>query len=300
MNSTTIPRASTPAGDMQDLHSYYRLAFEKAPVGMLMQDADTRILRSNKALQDMLGYSAQELAAAGLGALIHREDSILCAALNRDLFSGRRDSYQLENRLLHKDGHALWCKVDTILVRDSQGHPQLSLSVLEDIDDRKQFEAAVRRTVERYELIFNAARWGIFGVNTEQKIVFANASGLAMLDWAADDLYGKPVEAILLANGDGAACDSSNAIRGAINGAIGDGLIRHADGCTLVRRNGSALKAECTIAPIVEDGRISGTTLVIRGVVDSDSGACGKRPATGQACSFFPSGAVIRPAKTGT
>lgn len=298
MTSTTIPRASAPAGDMPDLHGYYRLAFEKAPVGMLMQDADTRILRSNKALQDMLGYSAQELATTGMDALVHREDSSLCTALNRDLFSGRRDSYQLENRLLHKDGHALWCKVDTVLVRDLQGRPQMSLSVLEDIDDRKQFEAAVRRTVERYELIFNAARWGIFGINNELKIVFANASGLAMLDWVAEDLYGKPVEAILGGAG-GPACDSSNAIRGAIDGAIGDGLIRHADGCTLVRRNGNGLKAECTIAPIVEDGRISGTTLVIRGVAGGDAAPCGKRPATGQACSFLPLGAGTRSAISG-
>lgn len=290
MKNLTITRAPAHSSDMQDIQGFYRLAFEKAPVGMLLQDTGTRVLRSNKALQDMLGYSAQELAATGIDALVHREDSVLCAALNRDLFSGRRDSYQLENRFLHKDGRALWCKVDTILVRDPQGRPQLSLSVLEDIDDRKQFEAAVRRTVERYELIFNAARWGIFGINTEQKIVFANASGLGMLDWAADDLYGKSVETILRGASDGPVCDHSKAIQGAIDDATADGLIRHADGCTLVRRNGSAFKAECTVAPIVEDGRISGTTLLVRGMAGSDTATCGKQQSTGQTCSFFPLG----------
>lgn len=240
----------------------FRLAFEVAAVGMLVQGVDARVLKTNKALRDMLGYTHGELARSGMDPLVHPDDLALSMALRHDLLQGRRDSYQLEKRYLHKDGRTVWCKVDTSLVRDVADKPCLSVSVVEDISDRKQFEASARRTAERYEVVFNAARWGIIGVTTERKIVFANAAALAMLGWQAEELFGQPVNTILANEGVGTGAD--DAIRRAIQGAGSDGLIRHAERCAMVRRSGVPVAVECTVAPIVEGNVVTGMTLLVQ------------------------------------
>ncbi|WP_292934750.1 PAS domain S-box protein [Noviherbaspirillum sp.] len=256
MGSIAAPSGQAEA---QEIQKRFRLAFERAPIGMLVRGADARALQANKALQDMLGYSVDELTQMDIDTLIHEDDRSLGTALNRELFSGRRDSYQIEKRFRHKDGHELWCKVDASLVRDSLGHPYFSVNMVEDITDRKHFDEAIKRSVSRYELILNAARWGVVGIEASRTIAFANPSANGMLGWVDDALIGEPVGAILHEHGGGRLL---NEVRSAICGAISDGLIRHAENGVLLRHSGALLFVEYTVAPIVEEGRVSGVALI--------------------------------------
>ena len=235
------------------------LVFENAPIGMLVRDAGNQLLQTNRALRDMLGYTADELAGIDMAALIHQEDRTICARLFTELLSGKRESSQLEARYLHKDGYDIWCKADVVLVRDDQERPHLFICILEDISERKLAEASLQRMTRHYEQILNAAGWGICGVDRHGGIVFANPEAGHMLGWKPSDLIGQEVH-VIARNEDGSQACSK--IESDVAGALRDGLIRHADCDAFTGRDGTRMSVEYTVAPLVEVGTVNGVVIL--------------------------------------
>jgi PAS domain S-box-containing protein len=234
------------------------LAFENAPVGMLVKSIDRGFVQTNRALRDMLGRSAGEFAQIEIAELIHGEDRMLHAELWKMLCSGRRDSYEVELRTLHREGHAIWCKVDASLVRDGAGRPQFGIAVLEDISDRKHFEVCDRRAAGRYESILNASGWGIIEVDRDGTIVYANASAAGMLGWSTQELVGQPVRAIHRSD-----CETAGGRADGcpIREALKDGLTRHSEHDIFHCRGGGRLPVQYTVTPVIDAGVAHGVAI---------------------------------------
>ena len=62
---------------------------------------------------------------------------------------GEIDTYQLEKRYLHKDGHAVWVDLTTAVQRDQAGDPAYCIAIIEDIGARKRAEEALRESEAR-------------------------------------------------------------------------------------------------------------------------------------------------------
>ena len=104
----------------------FRTAFENAPIGMALVQPDRTVLRVNRALCSILGYSEEELLATTLRALTHVDDSTLTTELMQRTLAGELDQYRVEKRYVHRDGHVVWADLDTSLVRDSDGRRAIS------------------------------------------------------------------------------------------------------------------------------------------------------------------------------
>ena len=122
----------------------FRSLFASAATGMSIVDAGGRVLASNAALQEMLGYPEDELVS--LGAHRHPEDAAASLDLWEELRAGGRDSFQLEERYLRKGGAIAWGHLTVSRVLDSGG--ELYLAMLEDVTKRKRTEEALRAVVE--------------------------------------------------------------------------------------------------------------------------------------------------------
>jgi PAS domain S-box-containing protein len=120
--------------------------FDGAAIGITRTGSEGR-LEANVALQKMLGYSAQELAATSFREYTHPDDVEYNLVLFNDLLAGRRDTYQLEKRYIRKDGRILWAQVTAALERDANGRPAAAISMIEDITPRKDAEADLLRMV---------------------------------------------------------------------------------------------------------------------------------------------------------
>ena len=244
--------------DPAPLRDRFRIAFDKAPVGMMLSDSRLRILRVNAALGKMLGYRAGEIGRIERGALLHPDDRALFEALNEELFNGKRMAYQVEKRYRHKDGRVLWCKVDAALADRVRGLPKFSISTLEDVTDRKYLEASRQRLLGNYELILNTAGWGVLAVDRLGAITFVNPVAAARLGWPARELLGQQAWALRQTP----VCGRLRFDECPILGALRDGLTRHHGSCVFLCRNGSPFRAELTVAPIIgDDGMVGGAVL---------------------------------------
>jgi PAS domain S-box-containing protein len=124
----------------------FRALFEEAPVGIALLDSAGRTFKSNRKLQEMLGFSAGELCIKPFTAFTHPDDVAADWSSFTELVSGKRDHYQMEKRYLRKDGVLVWGSLTVYIVRDLQGEPMFGIGMVEDITERKRAEDALRRT----------------------------------------------------------------------------------------------------------------------------------------------------------
>ncbi|MGZ4434633.1 MAG: PAS domain S-box protein [Trebonia sp.] len=119
----------------------FRLAFDRAPIGMAMaslEPADRgRLIRVNDAPCRMLGYSAKELRRLTFVAITHPDDRMTGEDVIARWMAGEDDAVTLEKRYLHADGHVVHVLLNSGIVRDSAGAPRYTITQIVDISDRR-------------------------------------------------------------------------------------------------------------------------------------------------------------------
>jgi diguanylate cyclase (GGDEF)-like protein/PAS domain S-box-containing protein len=113
-------------------------------------------MAANSAFQQMLGYSQNELCGMHFTQFTHPESLTPEKGLYQEIVAGRRDFYQLEKCYLSKEGQRMWGNLTVSLVRDSEGNPQFSIAMVENITQRKQAESALRLYQEHLEELVGA------------------------------------------------------------------------------------------------------------------------------------------------
>ena len=129
---------------LQESEEFFRLTFNQAAVGIVLLSGDGRLLRVNRKMSQILGYTEVELLQRFFQQLTCGEDLPDELALIRRLKAGEINDYQREKRLLRRDGTPVWVNVSVSVMRDAHGD-QRFISVVKDISRRKQAEEALLR-----------------------------------------------------------------------------------------------------------------------------------------------------------
>lgn len=242
-------------------------AFQHAAIGMALTRPDGQFLRVNAAVCQMLGYSEQELLQLGIGDLSHPEDVSADDALMAQLLDGTRDSYHLEKRNFHKDGHVVHILLSVSLVRDAVGTPLYFVSQVQNISQRKAFEEALHRERELAEVTLRSIGDAVITTDPQVCITSLNPIAEAMTGWSSAEARGRPIEEIFqlfdAERGDGVANPLRAAIeKNAIVDLAGKTLLRH--------RHGFDTPVEDSSAPIHDHaGNVIGGVLVFHDVSEN-------------------------------
>ncbi|MDX2100381.1 MAG: PAS domain S-box protein [Leptolyngbyaceae cyanobacterium bins.59] len=124
----------------------FKGAFDTITTGMCLVSIAGGIREVNSALCQMLGYSESELLDLRLEDLVYPEDHQLDLPQVTRMFSGEIQGYQVEKRLIHKDGHRIWALFNIALMQDENNRPLYLIAQMMDIRDRKEAEATLQRS----------------------------------------------------------------------------------------------------------------------------------------------------------
>ncbi len=129
----------------------FESAFEHAAIAMALVNPEGRWLRVNQAAIELLGYSEPELLASDFQTLTHPDDLDKDLEFLREMLAGVRDTYRMEKRYFHKNGHEIWALLSVSMVRDENDRPEYFVSQIQDITAQKRAEAELLHRQKQLE-----------------------------------------------------------------------------------------------------------------------------------------------------
>lgn len=174
---------------LQQSEERYRAVVEQSTEGMYLLDVETRrIVEGNRALGEMLGYSAQELAGMEIYDLSAHPREDVDSALGRALEEGHRPIEERKYR--HKDGSLVDVEVGVGVI--SYGDKQVVAAAVRNVTERKEAEETLRRSLrELADLRFALDESSLVAMTDEGgRITYANERFCATSKYTRKELLG--------------------------------------------------------------------------------------------------------------
>jgi len=136
---------------MRENIDLFESAFRFSAIGIALVGTDGRWLRVNQALCDIVGYSEEELLKIDFQRITHPDDLDTDLGYLQEMLEGKRDSYRMEKRYFHRDGHVVWILLSVSMVRDEEGNPRYFVSQIQDISEQKRVVFELERSQKELE-----------------------------------------------------------------------------------------------------------------------------------------------------
>ncbi len=130
---------------MSSREELFVTVFESAPVGMVITDDEGRILRCNRAFEQIVGYKENELSGNTFAQFTHPHDLAENLRLFKELVGKERDHFAMEKRYVLRDGAAAWVHLTAFSLPNVDDNFQC-LAIVEDVTERKLTEENINET----------------------------------------------------------------------------------------------------------------------------------------------------------
>ncbi|CDK99259.1 putative diguanylate phosphodiesterase [Magnetospirillum gryphiswaldense MSR-1 v2] len=165
----------------------FRALFANAGLGVVLADAHGRMVEANPAFLSMVGYGDAELRGEKFRAITYPDDIGLNDTLRAEVLDGSRDGFQLTKRYVAKDGRIIWAKLTCTVMREADGQQPFTVTVVEDITERKRLEDNMRLAAT----VFENSGDGLFVTDAENRIIHVNPAFTRITGYAADEVLGR-------------------------------------------------------------------------------------------------------------
>ncbi len=110
---------------------------ENAPFGIALTQFG-KMLKTNRAFQNLLGYTEEELKVTTVKDISVVEDYPESRIQMEKMNSGAIDNFVINKRYKKKDGSIIWAKTNVNAVRDQLGNTKYQVALIEDITSERE------------------------------------------------------------------------------------------------------------------------------------------------------------------
>jgi diguanylate cyclase (GGDEF)-like protein/PAS domain S-box-containing protein len=125
----------------------FQVAFERAPIGMVIIGLNGRFERVNGSLSETTGLTPGDFRAMAPFEVVDPQD--------RDRIRGEfarlgveTDTLTFEHRITHADGHPVWIQARVTLIRRDDGAPVHALAQVLDLTERRAYEKRLKELAD--------------------------------------------------------------------------------------------------------------------------------------------------------
>jgi len=169
-----ITKSKVAEDALRDSEEKYKTLVETSPDAVIMTDLNGRIVFASRRtlemygaqhLDEMLGKDPRDFFAS-------QDHAKLLANLRRTVDEGSTRS--IEYSLLRKDGQGFAGEVSAAVIRDASGRPNGLVAILRDITERKQTQAALAASEQKYRQLVETTGTGYLILDARGRVIDAN------------------------------------------------------------------------------------------------------------------------------
>ena len=247
---------------VQVSEEFFRSVFENAQIGISFFNIDGGTVFSNRAMQEMLGYTGDELSHfEKWDEIIPPGERASSAERYAGLVQGEHDKDEWEQRFVRRDGRIVVANGRFSLLRDVNGKPQYVVSLTEDVTESKRAHEERNRIAKQMETLLESTGQGIYGIDMQGNCTFINRATCELIGYGPEEVMGRNLHNL-------------------IHHHKPDGSVYPIDECPIYRafkkgegccvdveviwlRDGTPVPVEYSSFPILEDGTITGAVVTV-------------------------------------
>ncbi len=178
---------------LKDSEERFKFSMEATNDGLWDWNVETDDSYFSPAYYTMLGYEVNEFPSKGSSwrKMIHPDDIEKALTSNKKCIEGKTDSFEVEFRMQTKRGSYKWIlSRGKCVERNEQGKAVRIVGTHIDITERIKAVEAIRKSEEKYRLIFEKSPLGIFHFNKKGIITDCNKNYLNINTATKEEVIG--------------------------------------------------------------------------------------------------------------
>jgi diguanylate cyclase len=240
----------------------FRESMQHSPIGMLISDIDGIWSYTNIALQEMLGYTAEEFRAMPPGGPSKPEDFKESEARWKRLLTGETDFYNTVRCFQHKSGRWVWTHVAVSILRDEDGTPIHLIAQIESMEARQQAEEKLAEERERLKITLQSINDAVITTDANARINYINAAAETLLGLNMNEIENRRVDEVIFLMDPSTSKAAANLIgQSTLHGRV----FRREQPCMLHKPDGSICFVSDVVSPVLDSkGTVTGLVIVFR------------------------------------
>ena len=235
----------------------FQRVFDLSSVAMLWTAKDSRVVRANQRMAELLGYSVEELQQMRYEDLLVAEDRPEYRRIRDQEAVTQLPVKDLERRYLRKDGGIIWGLRAITRVQSEPDERVHKFVMIQDVTERRQAEDKIRFQAE----LLGSVQQAVIATDMTGAVIFWNRFAETMTGWSAAEVLGRqiflvlpPIKAQYDPSEIAANCDSGTSWSGEFS---------------IERRDGVMIHVQVHNAPVkAEDGRPIGIVAIAADVTE--------------------------------
>jgi PAS domain S-box-containing protein len=171
--------------------TWFKVAFENAPIAKVITSPEGRFLMVNQAMCGLLGYTQAELLNRHFIEFTHPDDVAVSLSNLGKFQDGTLQKLQMDKRYIHKNGHLIWAQLNISAVHEGSGQVAYYICQTLDITERIKMEHELKENQERFRRAFDDAANGMALVSIDGCFIQVNHYLCQMLGYSQEELLGQ-------------------------------------------------------------------------------------------------------------
>jgi PAS domain S-box-containing protein len=175
---------------LRESEEKFRTLSALAPIGIFQTDMQGKFTYVNDHLLGIHAVRLEELLGEAWIRHIHPDDR---RATIEEALKAEREvrEFSREYRIVRPQGEIRWLRVGSSPVLSRDGNLVSYVGAVEDVTERKQAEAALRESEEKFRTLSASAPIGIFLADTQGNSIYSNENAVALIGGTSEDGLGR-------------------------------------------------------------------------------------------------------------